>query len=346
MKKNILTILSIIFISVSVFAQSPERFSYQAVVRNSTDQLVTEQNIGMKISIILDFPDEPAVYVETQMPTTNINGLVSLEIGTGTVVSGDFSTIDWGTSPAFIKIETDITGGTDYTITGTSQLLSVPYALHSKTAENFTGTITESQISDLQTYPTQEEIDLLEARISNLENYITSNLAIGDYYGGGIVFYFFQVGDLGYVENETHGLICNVNDFEDAHWADIQCAENNITGADGIAIGTGNQNTIDISNACQGDGAYLAAELCYYTTNSGFSDWFLPSQDELNQISIHKNSINTGALANGGSSFEASQYWSSTEYTATQAVSQYLDSGDAGAQNKETSANVRAIRAF
>ena len=73
-----------------------------------------------------------------QTPTTNVNGLVTLEIGDGTVVSGDFTTIDWSADSYFIKTETDPTGGTMYTITGTSQLLSVPYALHAKTAEAVT----------------------------------------------------------------------------------------------------------------------------------------------------------------------------------------------------------------
>jgi hypothetical protein len=333
-------------VSASVFAQSPEKIGYQAVVRNSTDQLVATQNIGMQISIIQDAPDEPAVYVETQMPTTNVNGLISIEIGTGTVVSGDFSTIDWGTSPVFITTEIDITGGTNYTITSTSQLVSVPYSLHAKTAKNFTGTITESQISDLQDYATQEDIDLLQAQIALLENNMTSNLAIGDYFGGGIVFYIFQNGDLGYVENETHGLICDVNDRPDAHWADFDEATTDITGAEGTAIGTGAQNTIDITNVCQGEMAYLAAEVCFYSTNTGYTDWFLPSSLELNQIYIHKSSINTGALANGGESFENTQYWSSTELTATTAESRYMDDGTNGGQDKETSAAVRAVRAF
>ncbi len=81
---------------------------------------------------------------ETQTATTNANGLVSIEIGNGTVVSGDFATIDWGNGPYFIKTETDPTSGTAYTITGTSQLLSVPYALHAKTAETITGEIIET----------------------------------------------------------------------------------------------------------------------------------------------------------------------------------------------------------
>lgn len=99
--------------------------------------------VGMQISILQDSAMGTAVYVETQAPTSNANGLVSMEIGSGTSISGDFAAINWTEGPYFIKIETDLSGGTNYSITGTSQLLSVPYALHSQTADSFTGTITE-----------------------------------------------------------------------------------------------------------------------------------------------------------------------------------------------------------
>ena len=142
--KKIITICAALFITASVFAQAPEKMSYQAVVRDASDNLITNTQIGMQISILQSSASGTAVYVETQEPTTNTNGLVSLEIGSGTVVSGDFTAIDWANGPYFIKTETDPTGGTSYSITGTSQLLSVPYALHAKTAETVTGGITET----------------------------------------------------------------------------------------------------------------------------------------------------------------------------------------------------------
>src|SRR5690606_24356432 len=142
--KKIITICAVLLMTASVFAQAPEKMSYQAVVRDGSNALVTSSAVGMQRSILQGSASGTAVYVETQTPTSNINGLVSLEIGSGTVVSGDFTTIDWANGPYFIKTETDPTGGTSYTITSTSQLLSVPYALHAKTAETVTGTITET----------------------------------------------------------------------------------------------------------------------------------------------------------------------------------------------------------
>ena len=141
--KKIFTLLTAVLLTATVFAQSPEKMSYQAVIRDSDDNLVVNTSVGMQISILEGSASGTAVYVETQEPTTNANGLVSLEIGTGTVESGDFTIIDWANGPYFIKTETDPEGGTSYTITGTNQLLSVPYAMHAKTTESVpTGTQT------------------------------------------------------------------------------------------------------------------------------------------------------------------------------------------------------------
>ena len=116
-------------------AQSPEKMSYQAVIRDGSNDLVINSSVGMQLSILLGGATGTAVYTETHTATTNMNGLVSIEIGAGTS-SDDISTIDWSNGPYFIKTETDPSGGTNYTVTGASQLLSVPYALYAKTAEN------------------------------------------------------------------------------------------------------------------------------------------------------------------------------------------------------------------
>lgn len=126
----------LIMVCLSIFAQSPEKMSYQAIIRNAVNNFVTNQAVGMQISILQGSADGTTVYAETHTPVTNANGLATIEIGGGTVISGSFSSIDWSQGPFFIKTETDPTGGTNYSITGTSQLLSVPYALYAKKAQS------------------------------------------------------------------------------------------------------------------------------------------------------------------------------------------------------------------
>jgi len=133
--KKLFTLIVILAMTISGYAQAPQKMSYQAVIRNSSDQLITNHVIGMRISILQSSVSGTPVYVETQTPTTNANGLVTVEIGGGNVVTGIFEGIDWSSGIYFIKTETDPKGGTSYTITGTSQILSVPYALYAKTAE-------------------------------------------------------------------------------------------------------------------------------------------------------------------------------------------------------------------
>jgi len=163
--KRIFSILATGFLTASLFAQAPQKMSYQAVIRNSSNKLVASTTVGMRISILQGSATGTAVYVETQTSTTNINGLASLEIGSGTIVAGFFSEINWANGPYFIKTETDLTGGTAYSVSGTSELLSVPYAL-------FSGN-------------------------GNPVHYI------GENYGGGIVFYVYDGGQHGLIAATT-----------------------------------------------------------------------------------------------------------------------------------------------
>ena len=141
MKKILLLswILSGLFMGLS---QVPEKMSYQAVMRSGSGQLLINQSIAVKVSILQGSPAGAPVYSERLTGNTNANGLATLEIGTGTVLTGTFNTIDWPSGNYYLKTETDPSGGTNYTITGTSQLLSVPYAMYAKSAGNSGGTFT------------------------------------------------------------------------------------------------------------------------------------------------------------------------------------------------------------
>ena len=138
MKKTILTILCAVLISC-LAAQVPQGISHQAVVRNAENQLVINSPIGIRVSILKGAPDGTEVFSETHTPQSNANGLITFVIGQGDDQSSDFSAIDWADGPCFVKTEADPEGGTNYSIEGTSQLWSVPYALSSgSTGAGFT----------------------------------------------------------------------------------------------------------------------------------------------------------------------------------------------------------------
>jgi len=132
--KKILFPFLFLLATTALWAQAPQRISYQSIIRDANKVVVASSPVGIKISLLQGTATGPAVYVETHRSTTNANGLVSLEIGTGTVLSGTFAGIDWSNGPYLIQTETDPTGGTNYSIPGIAALNSVPYALNAANA--------------------------------------------------------------------------------------------------------------------------------------------------------------------------------------------------------------------
>ena len=181
--KRLFTILVIILFSADMLAQAPQKISYQAVIRDADDALVTNHAVGIRVSILDELLDVEPLYLEIHTATTNSNGLVTIEIGSEVPIPSDI----FENSSLFLKTEIDPSGGNEYTITGTSQLLSVPYALYSETAASFTETQTlgdvlslsedggEKQIkniadpTDEQDAATKAYVDVLLARIESLE---------------------------------------------------------------------------------------------------------------------------------------------------------------------------------
>lgn len=130
-----LAIIAIFLIASNlVFSQAPNFFSYQAVVRDVSNELITSQAVGLRVSILQGAVDGSVVFAETHVPSTNQNGLFTVQVGNGTLVSGTFSGIDWAQGPFYIKTEIDPQGAANYTIESTSQLQSVPYALYANTS--------------------------------------------------------------------------------------------------------------------------------------------------------------------------------------------------------------------
>jgi hypothetical protein len=169
-------LFSFFFSLFSAHAQAPEKMSYQAVIRNASNTLITNQAIGMRVSILQGSATGTEVYKElfNPNPQTNINGLLTIEIGSGLPITGTFAGINWANGPFFIKTETDPSGGTSYSIVGTSQLLSSPYALYAKNSGNVWG-LNGNVAASTNFIGTTNDIDLVFKRNNSIAGRISEN---------------------------------------------------------------------------------------------------------------------------------------------------------------------------
>jgi hypothetical protein len=375
--KIIITFFSVLLLALGVFAQAPpQKMSYQAVVRNSNNQLIQNNAVGMRISILQGATNGNAVYVETQVPVTNGNGSVTIEIGNGNVVSGVFANIDWSTGVYYLQTEIDPQGANGYSITGVSQLLSVPYALYSGNSiyalngiDSVSGTgdtlyLSNGQIfvnsssfssdyNDLSNQPIT--VDSLSANgdtvyLSNGQTFFAGGSTvggggshyIGEEFGGGVIFYLWK--DASGVE---HGLIVDKTDLSAAEvWSNI----------DASAIGPSAQSLWDgLSNSnaivAQSGHTNSAASLCLNSTNSGQNDWYLPSIQELHMLWNNYFTVARSLTQiSGATQLQVAWYWSSTEYEILNINDAWNIRFHLGAYPDITTKNsiyfVRAIRAF
>jgi hypothetical protein len=299
--KKLFTLFVMVAFYFNVIAQSPQKMSYQAVIRNAANALVTSHVIGMRISILRGSESGTVSYTETQTPTTNVNGLVSIEIGGGT----GFDTIHWSNGHYFIKTETDPAGGSSYTITGTSQLLSVPYALYSKTSETASNavTITGNQtITGIKTFSNDLLINGLTVGLG--KGAVSSNTAIGTnalYFNttgqsntanGFIALYSNTTGDIN-TANGVQALYANttggyntangfsalyLNTTGNANTANgVQALRSNTTGNFNTAIGY----YAGFTNSTGNNNVFLGYEAGYWETGS--NKLFIDNQTRANE---------------------------------------------------------------
>ena len=212
MKKSILFL--VLLQSLLIFAQAPQKMTYQSVVRNSANVLLANQAVGVRISILEGTP-AAAVYSETHTVTTNANGLFTLEAGGGTPTEGVFADIVWGNGAHYIKSEIDPAGGTNYSLSATKELLSVPYALY---AANGITTAQADAITDqtLSIAAQTDAITALQAQITSLipiptvlvgtQTWQTKNLNVTTYRNGEVI---PEVQDATAWESLTTGAWCH-----------------------------------------------------------------------------------------------------------------------------------------
>jgi hypothetical protein len=132
-------VIFLILFPLFAFSQSPQKINFQSILRNTNGEVVANKSVSLKISILSGSISGSSVYSETHTKTTDISGLISLQIGNGTVLSGVFGNIGWGSVAHFIKLEADFSGGNSYVLLGTQELMSVPYALYASKAKNPSG---------------------------------------------------------------------------------------------------------------------------------------------------------------------------------------------------------------
>ncbi len=317
MKKNLLTLLIITLAGLSLQAQAPQSFQYQTIIRDAQGEVVANQSVSLRMTIIQGAGTE--VYQETHDLSTNAFGLVNLKIGTGMVQSGTFNTIPWSTGEYHLQVELDLSGtGNSYTLMGTTQLLSVPYAYFADTSNvasladtsNYSDTsnvafngIEDLSFSDGALTLTTVDGATQTVTILTLKQRLLlgetpcdllsdPNVSEADLYGltyeGRLIFYIDNSGP------DCTGLVAAPADSDLSGdfthpWG---CSGTDITGAlnvtsdppsgDGAKIGDGATNTTAILT--DGSGCITATDAASVASlpQGSYNNWFLPSAEELN----------------------------------------------------------------
>lgn len=323
MKKIKLLFTLFLLITISMQAQvPPNAFNYSAVARDAAGEPIATTTLGIQVSILQSSTIGSAIYVENHFVNTDDFGLFNLLIGAGASQTGTMENIAWDTDNFYLKIGMDANGGTNFLTMGTTQLLSVPYALHSATADSLIGGVNtfSGDYNDLSNQPvtinsiTTNEDSLL---LSNGQVFANSQSPgfthyIGEVFGGGVVFQVWKDPS-----GTEHGLIVDLNDLGGSVWSNLS-GYNEVIGVAARGI-DGMQNSIAITQ--QVGHTNSAAALCLNSTNGGFNDWYLPSDLEflgiINNYSIIAQVLNE--LPNGELFISVGcwqcpyGYWTSTE---------------------------------
>jgi uncharacterized protein (TIGR02145 family) len=166
-------ILFILLLPLFAIAQSPQKINFQSVIRNNLGEVQANKSVKLKISIQRGSMMDTTVYSETHLKTTDVSGLMSIKIGNGTVLSGVFSSIDWGNTPHFIKLEVDFSGGNNFVLLGIQELMSVPYALYASKTDT-------SSLNLTNRFSSKVNISDTATMLLNYRNALNNKLNITD----------------------------------------------------------------------------------------------------------------------------------------------------------------------
>lgn len=186
--KNITSLILALCITAVSFAQVPQSFGFQTVVRDN-GRVCNETSVGARLTILKNSASGTSVYCETQTVTTSSNGVATFEVGKGTVVSGVFSDISWLTAKHFIKTEIDPQGGTNYTITATTELRSVPYAMFAELSSLFTKNDSLMAIFNNRFRATDSLLNLSIDSLRHIDSLILISLYSDSVYNNGIGYF-------------------------------------------------------------------------------------------------------------------------------------------------------------
>ncbi len=312
-KLTLLSTLCFLLFILGINGQTPPNaFNYSAVARNAAGQPIATSTIGIQITMLKTSPTGTSQYSENHFVNTDAFGLFNLVIGGGAVQSGSMATIDWSNDNYYLKVGMDAAGGTNFLMMGTTQLLSVPYALYAKSAGTVNG----------------------GGGAGNFTHYI------GEQFGGGVIFHLWKDE-----QGVEHGLIVDKTDLSTSQvWSNIQTT---LIGTSAQSGWDGLSN----SNAVVGQAGHTssAAALCLNSTNGGQSDWYLPSIDELSLLWHNRFNVKKVLATIDGATIlpNSAIYWSSSESSSAYAGLFLFDNGTTQLKvNKEFPYYVRGVRAF